>query len=104
MSGPDDGFYGGAEAEAVAGGSGSAADGSLGEVEAARYRIDREAGREQPEELQVGVADLAMQHDIPGSWEGFIAQDGHPDHLVPNTRDSAASQSAGLPCGSYRRS
>lgn len=44
--GPDDGFYCGAEAEAVAGGAGAPAYGAFGEVQAAGDRVHRETGRE----------------------------------------------------------
>jgi hypothetical protein len=48
--------------------------------------------------LQIIMADLARRHPSRERSK-FLGEDGHTDHLVPNIRDSAASQSAGLPCG-----
>jgi hypothetical protein len=59
--GPDDGFYGGTEAETVTGGAGAPAYGAFGQVEAARDGVHRETGREQSEQLEIVVADLAMR-------------------------------------------
>jgi hypothetical protein len=97
--GPDYGFDGCAEAEAVADGSSTAADRSFGQIEPPRHGVDREAGGEQAQELQVVVADLARWH-AAGERSEFLGEDGHTDHLAPKRRDSAASQSAGFPCGS----
>lgn len=80
--GPDDGFYGGAEAETVTGGASAPAYGAFGQVETTGNGVHRETGREESQELQVVVADLAMRPP-PNPSQRFPSSHIPPQRLRP---------------------